>query len=207
MANLVMAGGADGFHTSIFGTQHPGTLAFIERSLSDATSTLTEAGQRFMAGARELYERFSSSEAMRLMRAAARAAQHLGQSNTIRFLADIGALQQAPPVMHRYIMAEPTVRKLYHEDRCEGYAGMYDDVSPGDVGESHYDYRRVMQNMVTFESDGGWTATTWGEDLHDGDYELSFEEKCDMLDSWWAVREYLKAGGEDPTSRFNAELG
>lgn len=206
MANLV-AGGADAYLAATYGLPHPATLDFIQRQVHNATDTLTAAGRQFMQGAHELYEKYSSSHAMRIMRAAARAATHFWESNTIRYLADIGAMQHAPQVMHRWIMAEPEVRKLYHENRCDGYSHSYVDAAPNDIGDSHYDYRRVMQGVVVETEDGGWKARTWHEELEDDDYEFSMEEKADILDSWWAIRQIIRAGGEDPTSAFNADLG
>lgn len=207
MANLITSGGAEGMLVSFYGMPHPATLAFLDRQVHNMSDSLTAAGRQFMTKAEELYDRFSSSHAMRLMRAAARAATHFWESDTIRYLADIGAMQNAPPTMHRWIMAEPTIRNLYHENRCDGYSNTYVDAFPEDVGVDHYDYRRVMNGVVEETEDGGWKATTWYEELLEGDQELSMEEKNDILDTWWAMKQMIKAGGEDPTSRYNADLG
>lgn len=207
MANLIPSGGAEGMLVSFYGMPHPATLAFIDRQVHQATDTLTAAGRQFMTRAEELYDKFSSSHAMRMMRAAARAATHFWESDTIRYLADIGAMQNAPPSMHRWIMAEPTIRELYHANRCDGYSDTYVDAFPSDVGEAHYDYRRVTNGVVMETEDGGWKAATWNEDLLEEDRELSMEEKCDILDTWWGIKQVIEAGGEDPTSRYNADLG
>jgi hypothetical protein len=205
MANLV-AGGTDGFTTSIFGIPHPGTLEFIQRHLYQATDTLTDAGRQFMAGAHDLYERFNGSHARRLFSAAARAATHFWQADVVRYLGDVGALQQAPPIMRRWLMAEPELRQLYHAQRCDGYSDHYFDAHPNDVGEAHHDYRRVMSGVVQFKENGDWFARTYNDDLLPDETDLTMVEKSDILDSWWALKEILKAKEEDPTSRFNAAL-
>jgi hypothetical protein len=205
MANLA-AGGADGFYASLWGLPHPSTLDFIQRKLHQTTESLTAAGQQFMMGAQALYERYNGDHALRLMAAAARTASHFWQSNNIRYLGDIGSMQQAPLVMQRWVMAEPMVRQMYHDNRLDGYSHSYVDMHPGMVGEQHYDWRRVMSGVVEFKENGDWYARTYCEDLLPDDVEPTMLEKHDVLETWWAIRQQLEAGKDDPTSVFNAEL-
>ena len=113
--------------------------------------------------------------------------------------------------MQRWIMANPDVRKLYHEQRIDGYSDTYEDIHENSIGESHYDYRRVMNGIVVDnddeEADYGWSSVTYFEDLAEEDRELRIDEQYDILSSWHYLQRYLAVGKEDPTSLFNGDIG
>jgi hypothetical protein len=203
MANLFI-GGTREFDALVYNQKHPGTVDYLAQQverLPFISQQLTDAGRQFFSTAQQLYDEFNSAEALRLARAALRKAGSTFQSNTIRSCFDVGAMQTAPLVMQRFIMAEPLVRQMYVDQRCDGYADTYVDVHPGEIGRSHYDYRRVMDGMVV---DGGeeadWKATMFIEDLLEGDRELAADEKVDILNTWDMVRALMEAGDDDPTS-------
>lgn len=200
-------GGSMGFNAAIYGMPHPGTQAFLQQQFENTSVALTDAGKRFMDGARDIYERVSGSQAMRALRASGRKIKSMWQSDTIRALVNIGELQHAPLSMQRYVMAQPDIRHLYHQQRCDGYSGTYVDMHPNDIGENHYDYRRVTNGLFIEQPDGELVAVTYFEDLYEGDRELLLEEQVDIFElTWSAVRNAVRAGREDPTSKHNAEL-
>lgn len=200
-------GGPASFNAAIYGMPHPGTQQFLQQGIESMSLSLNEAGQRFMAGTREIYERVNGSHAMRMLRASGRKLKSIWQSDSIRALVTIGETQHAPLSMQRYIMAEPEVRKLYHQQRCDGYSGSYIDQEPGLIGEAHYDYRRVTNGMFIEQPNGDLVAVTYFEELHEGDRELLLEEAVDIFElTWNTVRNAIRAGGEDPVSKYNAEL-
>ena len=123
----------------------------------------------------------------------------------IRYLRTIGEVQHAPSSMIAMLMAEPTVRRMYHQQRVDGYSESYTDNQPGKVGEDHYDYRRVV-NGVFMEEEGEWVATTYYEDLLPGTGELEFLDQVDILRTWEQMRIHLMRRKEDPTSRWNSSL-
>lgn len=202
----VLEGGGDMFNALAYGKPHPGTHQYLSTQFENATQHLNDAGQRFMAGARAIYEQVRDSTAARMARAVSRRVGHMWQSDVIRAMSAMGDLQQAPLTMQRWIMAEPTLRHRYQQQRVDGYSDTYVDMHPGDVGETHYDYRRVMQGMVQESEEAGWTATTWFEDLLPGDDELDIDEQVDIQTTWAAVVAHLRKGDEDPTSIYAAGL-
>lgn len=206
MAQIV-EGGAGLFNTLVYGTQHPGTQSFLQYQMENMSQKLTDAGRRFMESGKQIYDYMSGSMAARAARAAKRAFGSIWQSDEIRELVSLSDFQNATPKMQRWVMANDFVRKLYHQQRVEGYAESYVDPFPKDVGVEHYDYRRVMNGIVVDNVDNdGWTATTWFEDLMEGDRELEHDEQVDILHSWENIVAMIRQGGEDPTSRFGAEL-
>lgn len=212
MANIY-DGGSVMFDALAYGKPHPSTMQFLANQFENMTSAMQNAGQQFFESARNMYEQFSGSHAMRVVRAAGRAVRAAWQLDEIRALQDIGEFQHAPLAMQRWIMAEPTTRQLYQQQRIDGYSETYFDHDPGTLGHDHYDYRRVMNGiLVVDESDEnpdnhGWTATTYFDELLPDEDELSHPEQLDILHAWDHLRAKIAAKGEDPTSRYNAEMG
>ncbi len=205
-------GGTLTFDALAYGKPHPSTLQFLANQYDSASTTLLNAGQAFFDQARDLYERVSGSHAMQVFRAAGRAIRSAWELDEIRSMQTIGQFQHAGPVMQRWLMAEPTVRKLYQQQRIDGYSESYFDHDPGVIGHEHYDYRRVMQGLVVMDkepdADGeyGWRATTYFDELLPDDEELSLPEQLDIRDAWTHLRSWAAAGDEDPTSRYNAKM-
>ena len=205
MANVIF-GDDRVFSAAAYGVQDWRAQEFLAQQYEGLSSQLTAAGQAFFAGAKNIFEELSGSQAMRLARAAGRKVRSLWNSDEIQRLLDIGAMQHAPLTMQRWIMAEPTVRKLYQQQRCDGYGETYRDMHPGDIGEDHYDYRRVMNGLVVEDEQGNLTATTYFDELLD-EPELTIEEQIEIIDTWDALKAFLRKGEEDPTSKWAADLG
>jgi len=205
MATFVQGGSAV-FDSLAYGDQHPATQEFLQNQCNTSSHVLTEAGARFMSGVTDLYNRVSGDGAIRIAKAAARSVQSIWNSDIIVELTTIGRLQHARPVMQRWIMAEPTVRNLYHQQRVDGYSGSYVDVNPGLVGEDHYDYRRATDGLVTEREDGIWQAECYFDELLPDDTDLILDEQIEIQSTWAALVDSLRAGKEDPTSVWNADL-
>jgi len=204
---VVVYGGQNELDELISGDPHPGNFQLVENSQNQLpTNTLSQMGQHFADLARQTYEYFTESFAARKAKAASRAMKEQWELDTIRPLLDIGQLQHAPDTMLRYLMAEPNIRELYHQNQADGYRDRYTDQQPGVIGVDHYDYRRVTNGMVFEDDDGGWYFDEYAEDLEEGDRELYFVEQFEILRSWQAMAEAVFAKGDDPTSKWNNSL-
>lgn len=202
-------GGGMMFDALAYGQPHHSTQQFLANQFENMTHTLQNAGQAFIEQAQQTYEALSGSNAMRVLRAAGRAIRNAWQLDEIRPLMDIGQLQHAPLTMQRWLMAEPTTRKLYHQQRIDGYSDTYFDVHPKDVGEDHYDYRRAMDGLLVVDEDdesGAWTATTYIDELLPDDQELELDQQVDIQQAWAYLRAKIADGKDDPTSRYNSEM-
>ena len=204
--NVIHAPTVDTFDYLLFPEQHHNNASYVQRQFEQFSNTLTDAGRRFMENAKQVYQQVAESDAANLARLAIRNAKALFQGNHILPLLDIDAIQTAAPLMQRYIMAQPEIRALYHDNRCNGYSDTYVDLHPTKVGENHYDYRRVMQHMVQ-DTEDGWQVTSWAEDLVEGDRELGFDEKCCVLQTWDVVKMFVDAQASDPTNPWGGTLG
>lgn len=201
----IISGDSRTFNDLLYEPPHPSTLDYIKSSVDRSFSNIINTGTDFMQESRRIYEEFVDSDAMSRVSAVKRSMSTLWDTDCIRHLDTIGDLQWAKPVMRRWIMAEPTVRQMYHDDELEGYYGVYKDAFMDRVGADHYDYRRVTNGIVMDTPDGESYYTTYIEELIPGDRELELEEQVDILKTWYSVTEKLK-GRRDPTSRWNASI-
>ncbi len=174
-------------------------------SLERASSTLFRAGDDFISTARESFERFYDSEAVRYARAAIRAVGSIWGSDEIRVITELDKLQSMKPRQQRLVMANPMIRALYHKQKIEGFAESYQDDQPGVIGAEHYDYRRLMHGVVEDDGDD-WRSTTYDEELKDEDDFLTPDEQIDAMLTNDATLIFIRKRGKDPTSRYNADL-
>lgn len=213
----VVVGGTREFNALCYPEQHPGTRRFFDQQFDRASQVVGAMGDYamgFFNRAKEAYETTYNSDAVRHARAVARLVGGAFQRDRIQPLRKMEDFQTAGMRMQRWIMAEPTVRQLYHEQGCDGYSNTYVDMEPGKVGVAHYDYRRVMNGIVNLTTeeleDGtvehGWSSTTWGERLKEGDVELDFDEQATVINCWAALKTLVGEGGEDPVSVYGTML-
>lgn len=195
------------FDSIVYGEKHPANLDYFRQQTQNIASNIQDAGRSFFSNLSELNEKFNGSEAMRLGRAAMRTAKSIFKPNVISSIFDIGEMQQAPVVMQRWIMANPVVRELYHNQGCDGYGDTYVDYHKKDIAESHYDYRRATDGLVQIdEVNDDWFVRLYVDDLYEGDKHLSLDEQVDILSTWDIVEMFIRAGKEDPTSTTNSSL-
>lgn len=206
--NVIHAPDINTFDYLLFPEQHQNNASYVQQQFEQFSTTLTEAGKRFMENAKAVYQQIVESDAANLARLAIRNAKALFQSNHILPLLDIDALQTAAPLMQRYIMAQPDIRQMRYENRCDGFSDTYVDIEPGKIGESHYDYRRVLNEMVQEVGDGeSWKVVSYAEDLNQEDRELTLDEKVCILNTWDVVKMFIQAGDQDPTNPWGGKLG
>ena len=197
------------FNAILFPEAPPETKEWIREQFNSAGSHLTEMGRHFMASAADLYQRLHDPLITKMARRAVRGMAGLGHANMIRPLLTVSDIQAAKPVMQRYIMALPELRRLYTQQRCDGYSDSYVDHQPGKIGDAHYDYCRVMNGMVQefkdAEGNDTWKVVMYPDDLEEGDRELEMDEQCIIANVWDIAREALLRK-IDPSDVFNGKL-
>lgn len=127
-------------------------------------------------------------------------------TNDIIQLTTIGEMQNPPPVMVDWIMANPDVRERYHNQQIAGYDEYYVDHDPGFIGYEHYHYRRVKNGIFEENPQGEMVAVEWFDDLRKPTDDLLFGEQLVIMNVWDEMSKILSEGNIDPTSRFNASL-
>lgn len=203
-----MAGGADAFDGLLYPPQNHNTTRFLQNELQKLQQLASSGGEMLQGiyhTAMQKWNEFQNGASARIAQAARRAvAAQIGDVFTIYPMLSLEMVQQASPIMQRWVMAMPDVRTLHHRNACSAYDGNFIDHYPGQSGMNHYDYRRVMDGVVV-QTDTHAYSTTISEELYEGDPLLSFRQQVDILDTWEAMKQYIEMG-YDPTSPTNAKL-
>lgn len=198
------------FEAHAFGVPEQSTVAYLQNQFAGITQTLGDYGNAFISRVKGFFEQRNSSEALRKARAALSMADGMHR-NDVYYIDNLPGLQQAPLEMQRWIMANPVIRERYNKQLCDGYSDSYIDMEPGTVGESQYDYRRVMhgvlQDLPADETgETGWKVTFYLDEERDGDRELTMDERDDILKTWNVAAALMIDGEEDPTSPYGSSL-
>lgn len=211
MAEVIYGGNA-AVHALLYGDVHPGTQHFFESQRGQGLATLTASAKRFAEEAVNRFGFMATERAQRLIRDVRRTASWIWNGDYIRPLRTVEELQFASPTMIRYIMAEPTVRKMFHDQQLAGYDEHYVDLQPKAEGDAVHEYRRAMDGIVVVDEDSdgqptGWHADEWMDDLlPDADEPLHFDEQLDILTTWAYTLKAIRERREDPTSTYGASL-
>lgn len=198
-------GDQDTFAAMTYGNVSSRMVDYVANEFQRAQQLLTTAGDTLLYKAQQSFEEFRNSDAFRVARAALHSAMSMWGRNEIQSIREVWRLQHAPMVMHRWVMANPVVRKLYHQQQCDGYSETYVDVQPGKIGEDHDDWRRVMDGFLTREGDELY-FNNYSTDNECDEDELSFEQQVDIRTAWLTA-EVAIANNVDPTSRREEDLG
>lgn len=192
----------DAFNAFIYPEKNAGGLQYLKNQFNNFTGVLTNTANSFIQASREQFERFNSHAAIEFARNVVKSVMGKAEVTTDRIttLWEINQFQGASLQMQRWVMANPTVREYYHDQRCEGYSDTYVDVQPKLRGEEHYDYRRVMDGMVQYDEEDNWFAKIYCEELIEGDRDLTHGEKTDILYTWSKLEYLMALGKDDPTS-------
>lgn len=174
---------------------------YIKERFSRTMQSVKEYGGKaldgFLERSKRVYEKYNGEEALAKTRAAIRSMKGMRNNNIIRYMDGLEDLRSTGICMQRYLMADPVIRRIFVLQRCDGYSASYKDVHPGDIGKSHYDYRRATNSIFikTTDEQGNevYEHTQWFENLIEGDRELDFEEKVIIQDAWQLQRMFAHA--------------
>lgn len=200
-----MFGADDEFNALAFGRKHQNTLNYISQSMNNFTDTFINAGSMFMNRAKELYDRFNSSEALNFARNIRSKYLSINElHNEVVFLNSLSDIQNCSPYMQRWVMANPVIREdWYFKHRLDGYNDTYTNMFGNCSGEKHYDYRRVINGLMTDDRD---KIDIYIEEEIEDDPVLSLRDQIKILHSWNLTNMYLSKGKNDPTSKEGNEL-
>lgn len=202
----VIQGGVEAFNMFSYGETPQNTRDYFLNEIQGAPSNMVaNAGNAFVSSLKDLYEKFHGSETVQMAKQALSKVTGLFMPEIIIPLATIEQFQNATMTMQRWVMAHEGVRALYQEGRVDGYSDTYVDVEPDTIGKTNYDYRLVMDGIVTVDDEGCDTFTFYQDPLRQGDQELTHYEKVDIIRGWHALDVYLN-GEDDPTAAYGGKL-
>lgn len=168
---------------------------------------INEAGRRFFDTYERFRERSDVRQARRLADTLSERVSHYWQEDTIRYLPRVEDVQNAPPTMKRWVMANPEVRRKYREGILDGYQGDYFDIDPNcEDPKLHFDYCQVMEGVECGE-DGDEHLYYYSNAIIDDEdtKELTYREQFAILRTW-DVAEVGLYQGRDVTSVWDASI-
>lgn len=202
---------ADGGDSAVAGALFGKPMAAAQDYISSSVNTYIQAiGDTTSNIGQAIQSRFNevrSSAAIQHIENMRNRVSSIWQTDSIRHLENISAIQQAPLSMQRWVIANPYLRKHYNRGGLEAYDNQYVDIRPGGFGPTHYDYRRVMNGIVSLEEDKLAEYTNYYEPGIDEKDLLSIVEKASILATWNVINEALdECKTIDPTSVWNSTL-
>lgn len=203
---LYQAHGVDLMDIAAGGHLDQTTTSWLGDRAMNLRSGLSSVASSFFDQAQSLYQMISTNDAVQAMRNLVAKADTTWMSNNIHGVSTIEQLQTANPIMQRYIMANPVVRDMYLNNMVEGYSDSYTNLHGNAIGDSHYDYRRVMDGVMIVKDDHT-LVKEYIEFIPEGEKELTLFEKVDILNAWNLINTSLDANELDPTSPVGNRLG
>lgn len=207
---MLVGGDVETFDAMLFQPPPPHALQYMQQSANEFHMGLGQEAVNFYETVAPRIAAYDYDRMQQLAYAAYRTVDMFWTDNRIQELNTMAQFQHAPDNMVRWIMAEPSVRKLYKNHGLDGYGETYTDRHSSGIKEDHYDYMVVMDGMMVEEPDGGMSSTDYfleAQPEYDPAYDtLSFNERVDITNSWSHIARFLELNGEDPTSKYNGHL-
>lgn len=178
---------------------------YLAESVRGYVAAARDTGGRFVEYVKDRFEELSSRRYRDRVEHNRRLLNATWETNEYRTITVPDRIITAPPIMRRWIMAHPTLRKSYLEDGCSGYDGDFYNPHKQGVGEKHYDYRRVMDGAIT-TTDGKASYANYRDSGVSLDDQLDAFQKAMVRISWLTIDRHLENSDIDPTSSLNERL-
>lgn len=127
-------------------------------------------------------------------------------ANTITRYRGVGEMQHATDINQAYLMANPTVRKLYNTRKLKGYEDGFaktDKWRGNAIKHSDHNYRIVMDGRLDAEENKFHNYVL----TEDERTRLDNSEDIDILVGWEMQLRHLRETDEDFTSQYNSLRG
>ena len=196
----VMVGNDDVFNYCLY-PETPKTFTnYLQQNMASLSDRLGGLNNSFVDMTRKMFAKNNDEKALAAARSIAEAGKMLFDMNIIQLLMSIQDIQNAKPLMQRFIMAMPEMTQLHNDQKIESYFGSFVDQENGAVGENRLDYRKVMDGIVTINTEGYTSWTHYYDDpISDGDVELTVRNQFNILETWDSLAAAI-AQGIDPSS-------
>lgn len=204
--NVINDPHGQGFQHALYGEQIQNNVSFFRdqyQSLMQNSAGLLPVG--FLNNVTNHFNVLNSEEAARAARNAMLQSSHLLSSTAIRFLQTPAELMAAPISMIPYLMAVPEIRKMYLQQRIDGYADAYVNVHGNAMGRFHEDYRVLYDGVVQFNEDGSWYADQLPHEDPNGTV-LSHQDKMAIIGSADFAIQYMREMGSDVTNPLGGDV-
>lgn len=205
MSNVIYADPNVSSAELLFGRPSKNVLTQIKENVDRYVAETRFNRPDFAEYVQNTFNRYTNTNALRYVEAVRNKLTYNWGNDTIRRLNTIEEIQQAKPVMQRWVMAHPEVRRHYHEGGISAYEGKY-SYETKDWGRDVRDYRAVTNGIIMTDSMGHTFSTEYIESDSVVDL-LTLVEKANILGTWTELDKLFASGDNtDPTSSWNETL-
>lgn len=212
MQGRVVHGGASAFLAMSGVAPSANTVRFMrqynEERWSDESlvSRLSDHSRKFAERVRETYDNAYSDESFRAMRALRDQFTHAFQEDMVQRLRGIGDYQNAPPIMQRFIMTDPFIRRRAQEQRTAAYDDDYVDPEPKTPTEWHRDRMFSINGFGIERDDGELEMSFFSVDPQEDDPFMDIDEQAKIHDAQMGILACFEEGEEDPLDKWKGKL-
>lgn len=202
MARVISSGHGLGMTYAFAPPQNPQNFAFIQNYYDGLVNTVGAGFQTAVNAARSVFESaYNFGLELKAKLGFEMDANDLHPDSIVP-LWDLSSLQNAQPIMQRFVMSDPFIRQRYLDQQCSGYVDTYVNHHGDAIGINHMDYRIANEGMVQEDVDGNHVARHFfvEEMLEDGDRSLLTVEKAMIAISCMTARALME-DGIDPTEQ------
>lgn len=199
-------GGIEAFRMAAFKPPSDRDVRYLRERIEYKAAQYGDAPDRYRNNALQMFDKINSSNALHRARELWRNTRSVYDRNVIHCIESIEAMQAAKPVMQRWIMACPEVRKAYKKQSIQGYPDEYVDIEPDAGPYESTDYKLVTNGLIYRCEDG---VDAIGFDIHYGlplDETPSQSEIHDIVDTWAFARHYISQMKGDLTNPYGGNM-
>lgn len=203
-------GDSNAFTAMAYGAPDPLTVQWCEqRSASFMQNIIPEAREFFTNTANTVFDSLAYNEISRMAKAMTRKLSTAWLADMIQPLNTIAMIQHAPSSMLPWIMAEPTIRDMYHRQELAGYDERYNDPIPKEINSYESPLYLAVHNGVYMPSEDGedHVAVEYLGEFDQGtEHYLDLADQMAIMETWNHLKSLISKRKEDPTSAANAML-
>jgi hypothetical protein len=165
---------------------------YLQRQLTNIPQVFNQFTQRVHAAVTESYRHVTN--ALTKSNIIHQLTHHglITTQDYMQTLSTFEQLQNASPVMQRWIMSHPKVKSLYLNQNIDGYSETYVNHFGSGVAEQDYNWRRVMSGVQQDDGKQSWRTFYDNDDLMEGDRALEHFEKVIVLSTYNTLDILLK---------------
>lgn len=206
-ANIYYSNDSSMAASALFHQPNQNMQDYIAGTINTYVNAIKSTVPDFASAVQQRYNAICNSDTIRYIGNLKNRINSLWDPNTIRHLTTLNAVQQAPEVMRRYVLAHPILRNLHLTNGISAYDNFVKPDYQTGVGKKHYDYRRVTDGVLLRAGDGSVGYSIFKENILSPTDILSIVSKGSILATWETIDYHFDNERlEDPTSVWNANL-
>jgi hypothetical protein len=185
---------------SVFNAPSEKMVSVLRSHVADYAGAVQTTQPQAAAAVLERFDFLNSAPTTGYIKALKNKQEHFWSLSPLQYLKTIDEIKDANEITQRYIMANPTIRRLTAQGTLHGYNETYVDLFPKARGPLHIDYRNITNSVAIKQDDGYYYSTTYA-DSQALMVQFTAVEKLNVLKMWDLILDEISNEiSTDPTS-------